>query len=191
MNGIHTSVQDQLQSKPHRLVRLTDTDGDGIYDERTVAADQLGFYSGVLCDGKDIYVSTPPSILNLTDGDGDSYCETRSTWHDGGTLTYCANDLHGPYRGLDGWIYWCKGAFAEQTHRLTDGATLRSKAAHLLRKRPSGGRVEIVISGGMDNPIEIATLPSGDKFFTSTFLQYPAGGKRDGLGHAIYGGLFG
>ena len=102
-----------------------------------------------------------------------------------------ANDLHGPYLGRDGWIYWCKGAFAEQTHKLADNKKLTSSAAHLLRRRPEGGPVEISMSGGMDNPVEMAFLPNGDKFFTSTFLQYPAEGKRDGIGHAVYGSLFG
>ena len=40
---------------------------------------------------------------------------------EGQTLTGCANDLHGPYLGPDGWIYWTKGAFAEQTYETSDG----------------------------------------------------------------------
>ncbi|MEM9587620.1 MAG: hypothetical protein AAGA03_10090 [Planctomycetota bacterium] len=190
-SGTHESTREQLETRPHRVVRLIDRDGDGEFDSRLVAAEDLSFYSGVLCDGNDIYVSTPPSILKLIDADGDGVCESREVWHDGGTLTYCANDLHGPYRGPDGWIYWCKGAFAEQTHHLPGGKTRTSKAAHVLRKRPEGGPVEIVISGGMDNPIELAFLPSGDKFFTSTFLHQPSGGVRDGIAHAVYGSVFG
>ena len=42
--------------------------------------------------------------------------DQRVEWFAGKTLTGCANDLHGPYRGPDGWIYWCKGAFAQQTY---------------------------------------------------------------------------
>jgi putative heme-binding domain-containing protein len=93
--------------------------------------------------------------------------------------------------GRDGWIYWCKGAFAEQTHSLVDGRTLTSSAAHIFRRKLSGGPLESVISGGMDNPVELAFTPTGDKFFTSTFLQHPQDGRRDGIGHAVYGGVFG
>ncbi len=189
--GAEDSVREQLETKPHSVLRLIDDDGDGVFDRRIVAAQDLSFYSGVLCHGNDIFVSAPPSVWKLTDADGDGICESREVWHDGGTVTYCANDLHGPYLGPDGWIYWCKGAFGKQTHRLTDGTTVVSEAAHILRKRPEGGRVEIVTSGGMDNPIELAFLGNGEKFFTSTFLQHPADGRRDGIAHAVHGSVFG
>jgi len=189
--GAVGSTQEQLEDKPHTLIRLEDEDGDGVFDHREVIAENLSFYSGVLCVGNDIYVSAPPSILKLTDQDGDGFYEQPTVWHDGGTLTYCANDLHGPYAGPDGWIYWCKGAFEEQTHHLIDGTQLVSSAAHILRKRPEGGPVDIVSSGGMDNPIELAFLANGERFFTSTFLQHPSGGRRDGIGHAVRGSVFG
>src|SRR5205807_7664029 len=31
----------------------------------------------------------------------------------------------------------------------------------------------------------------GERIFTTTFLQNPAGGKRDGIIHAVYGGIYG
>ena len=58
----------------------------------------------------------PPSIWKLTDTNGDGVADQRVEWFQGKTLTGCANDLHGPYLGPDGWIYWCKGAFAQQTY---------------------------------------------------------------------------
>src|SRR5690606_3644258 len=33
--------------------------------------------------------------------------------------------------------------------------------------------------------------PEGERFFTSTFLQRPGDGKRDGIAHAVYGGVYG
>ena len=64
-----------------------------------------------------LYVAAPPSIWKLTDTDGDGVADQRVEWFKGKTLTGCANDLHGPYLGPDGWIYWCKGAFAKQELR--------------------------------------------------------------------------
>ena len=75
------------------------------------------------------------------------------------TLTGCANDLHGPYLGLDGRIYWTKGAFSEQTHRLANGSTLKDRAAHIYRARPDGSGLDVLMHGGMDNPVEIAFTP--------------------------------
>ncbi len=175
----------------HRIVRLVDRDGDGNFDDRIVAAKDLAFPEGVLCVGNSILVAAPPEILKLTDIDGDGVCEQREVWHDGNTITGCANDLHGPYMGRDGWIYWCKGAFAEQSYTLLNGKSMVTKASHIFRKRLSGGALEPVMSGGMDNPVEVAITPEGERFFTSTFLQHPGDGKRDGMAHAIYGGLYG
>ncbi len=189
--GVGWPIQEHNQQLLHRIVRLVDDDRDGKFDRRIVAADRLPFAEGVLCLGNDLLVGAPPNIWKLSDQDGDGVCEERQVWFDGQTVTNCANDLHGPYWGRAGWIYWCKGAFGEQTHELTNGTTLHDKAAHIYRRHPSGGPIESVISGGMDNPVEMAMTPEGEKFFTSTFLQHPGDGKRDGIGHAVYGSVFG
>jgi putative heme-binding domain-containing protein len=191
-NWNRESVQQQLQSKPHRVVRLTDSDRDGDFDLREVVAQNLPFAAGLMVVDEDtLLVSAPPTIIQLDDRNADGIYETESTWHDGRTLTYCANDLHGPMRGLDGWIYWTKGAFDEQSHPLRDGSVLKSRAAHLLRRHPDGREVDVLMSGGMDNPVDVAFLPDGEKLFCSTFLHHPGNGLRDGIAHAVYGSLFG
>ena len=47
------------------------------------------------------------------------------------------------------------------------------------------------MTGGMDNPVDVVFTPGGERIFTTTFLQHPGDGKRDGLIHAIYGGVYG
>jgi putative membrane-bound dehydrogenase-like protein len=138
-----------------------------------------------------LYVATPPSIWKLTDTDGDGVADLREEWFQGKTLTGCANDLHGPYRGPDGWIYWCKGAFAEQTYDRPGKPPLVTRASHIFRCRPDGTGIEPVMTGGMDNPVDVAFTPGGERIFTTTFFQHPGGGQRDGLIHAIYGGVYG
>ncbi|MGN6132848.1 MAG: DUF7133 domain-containing protein, partial [Aureliella sp.] len=159
--GVSKPIVEHNKQKLHRIVRLVDTNGDGHFDNRIVAADQLDFPEGVLCVGDSILVSAPPTIWKLTDSDGDGVCERRETWYDPGTITGCANDLHGPYMGRDGWIYWCKGAFAEQHHSLISGKEFVTRAAHIFRRRLEGGPVEPVMTGGMDNPVEMAISHSG------------------------------
>jgi putative heme-binding domain-containing protein len=185
------TVQQQLVSRPHRIVRLRDTDKDGKFDQRQVVADKLSFPEGVLCIGQDIYVTAPPEIWKFTDSDGDGVCEKREVWFDGTTLTGCANDLHGPWLGPDGWIYWAKAAFAEQSHEILSKQAWKSKASHLYRRHPDGGPIDPVMTGGMDNLVDIAWLPNGDRFFCATFLHHPRHGFRDGIGAATYGALFG
>lgn len=190
-SGSNDNVKQQLEERPHSILRLVDEDGDGVYDKRTVFADKMMFPEGALWHNGSLYVAAPPQIWKLTDQDDDGVADQREVWFDGKTLTGCANDLHGPYLGRDGWIYWCKGAFAEQTYEHDDQAPLITRAAHIFRRHPDGGPIEPVMTGGMDNPVEVAFTPSGERIFTTTFLQHPGGGRRDGLVHAIYGGVYG
>ncbi len=187
----------QLEAKSHKIVRLSDSNGDGRYDRRLVIADALGFPEGIMVLGEDLLVCAPPQILKLSDKDRDGFFEAREVWFDAGTLTGCANDLHGPMMGPDGWVYWTKGAFAEQKHALIDranpgkDASAPSKAAHIYRRHPNGGPIERLMTGGMDNPSDLTFSPEGERFFCSTFMHHPGNGLRDGIGHAPRGGLFG
>ncbi len=241
-SGSNDPSAKQLIDKPHRVVRLEDTDGDGKFDKSGVFADKLMFPEGTLWHDGSLYVAAPPSIWKLTDTDGDGLTDQREEWFKGNTLTGCANDLHGPYLGPDGYLYWCKGAFAEQTYerpvRQNAGepagvsprtsstgtaATVRgltpvgspdeknsdvetkpwtTKASHIFRARPDAPRdpatgsiktsaIECVMTGGMDNPVDVVFTPTGERIFTTTFLVHPGEGNRDGLLHAVYGGVYG
>lgn len=187
-SGSNDKVEKQLEEKPHRVARLDDTDGDGRFDKRTVFADHMMFPEGALFFDGSLYVSAPPSIWKLTDKDGDGIADERVEWFKGKTLTGCANDLHGPYAGPDGWIYWCKGAFAEQTYKV-NGRDWTTKAAHIFRCRPDGTGLEPVIAAGMDNPVDIAFMPDGERILSGTY--YTGNPRHDGLAHAVYGGVFG
>ncbi len=190
-SGSNDKVEKQLAEKPHRVVRLEDTDGDGRFDKQVVFADKLMLPQGCLWLDGSLYVAAPPSIWKLTDTNSDGVADVRVEWFQGQTLTGCANDLHGPYAGPDGWIYWCKGAFAKQTYTLPNGKEFTTRASHIFRARPDGTGVEPVMTGGMDNPVGIAFTPEGERILSGTFFQNPEGGKRDGLIHALYGGVYG
>ncbi len=190
-SGSNEKPDVQLKNPDHRLLRLEDTNGDGKFDKSIVFADKLMFPEGCLWHDGSVYVAAPPSIWKFTDTDGDGVADKREEWFQGKTLTGCANDLHGPYLGPDGYLYWTKGAFAEQTHKLGNGRILNDKAAHIFRARPDGSDLDVIMSGGMDNPVEVAFTPEGEAIFTSTFIDFSQPGFRDGIGHAVYGGVFG
>ncbi len=189
--GMSEKAEQQLAEKPHSIRRVEDVDGDGIYDRSTLFADKLMFPEGCLWYGGSLYVAAPPEIWKFTDTDDDGQADERSVWFDGTTLTGCGNDLHGPYFGHDGRIYWCKGAFAEQKHALSDGTQLVTRSSHIFRAKPDGSEMEVVLTGGMDNPVNVAFHSNGERFLSCTFFQHPEAGHRDGLIHAIYGGVYG
>lgn len=190
-SGTNDKVDKQLAEKPHRIVRLEDTDGDGVFDKSVVFADKMMFPEGAMWLDGSLYVAAPPSIWKLTDNNGDGIADVREEWFKGKTLGHCANDLHGPYAGPDGWIYWCKGAWAEQTYERPGKPPFVTKASHIFRCRPDGSGIEPVMTGGMDNPVGLVFTAGGERIFSTTFLQHPANGRRDGLLHAVYGGVHG
>jgi putative membrane-bound dehydrogenase-like protein len=187
-SGSNDKVEKQLKERPHRIVRLDDIDADGKFDKRTVFADRMMFPEGAQCVDGSLYVSAPPSIWKLTDANDDGIADERTEWFQGKTLTGCANDLHGPYFGPDGWLYWCKGAFAEQMH-VVQGREWKTSAAHIFRSRLNGSGLEPVMTGGMDNPVDVVFTPEGERILSATLVV--GRGRRDGILHAIYGGVYG
>jgi putative membrane-bound dehydrogenase-like protein len=190
-SGSNEKPSEQLKNPTHRVLRLEDTDDDGRFDKSVVFADKVMFPQGCLWYGGSVYVAAPPSIWKFTDTEGDGVADKREEWFKGGTLTGCANDIHGPHLGPDGYLYWTKGAFDEQTHALGNGRVLKDRAAHIYRARPDGSGLDVIMSGGMDNPVEVVFTPEGEALFTSTFIDFSQPGYRDGIGHAVYGGVFG
>ena len=190
-SGSNAKPDEQLKDPQARVMRLESADADGVFKKASVFVDKVMFPQGCLWHDGAVYVAGPPSIWRFTDTDGDGKADRREEWFKGGTLTGCANDIHGPYLGPEGFIYWTKGAFAEQTHPLGNGRILKDKAAHIFRMKPDGSGLDVVMSGGMDNPVEIAFTRDGETLFSSTFIDFTQPGFRDGIGHAVYGGVFG
>lgn len=184
-------VEAQNKDPKNRILCLEDTTKTGVYDKATVFAENVPFPEGILWYDNAVFVAAPPAIWKFTDPNNDNVSDERTVWFDGKTITGCANDLHGPYAGPDGFLYWTKGAFAEQEIPHFHTRTPRKdRAAHILRAKPDGSQLEAVMSGGMDNPVGLDFTATGDPIFSSTFIDLSGEGKRDGLGHAVRGGVF-
>jgi putative membrane-bound dehydrogenase-like protein len=189
-SGLNLPPSEQIKDPKSRLLRLEDADGDGRFDRSIVFADRVMFPQGCLWHAGSVYVAGPPSIWKFTDSDGDGTAESREEWYKGEVLTGCANDVHGPYLGPEGMLYWTKGAFARLDLKDHRGQPINDRCAHVFRARPDGSALEVVISGGMDNPVEVAFTPEGEPIIISTFIDLSRPGRRDGLAHAVYGGVF-
>ena len=65
-SGTNDPVPKQLDQKPHHILQLTDTDGDGRFDRKTIYADQLMLPEGTMWLEGSLYVAAPPSICNCS-----------------------------------------------------------------------------------------------------------------------------
>ena len=65
--GMSDKADKQAELKPHRVVCLEDTDGDGRFDKRTVFAEHIGFPEGCMWHDGSLYVGAPPNITKFNE----------------------------------------------------------------------------------------------------------------------------
>ena len=126
-----------------RIVKLTDTDGDGRADRRDVFADKLSVPTSLLAHDGGLIVAMAPNTLYLKDTDGDGRADLRKVLFTG----WGTGDTHaGPSNltwGLDGWVYGIvgysgfNGEVGGERHQLAKG---------FFRFTPDGSRFEALRS---------------------------------------------
>ncbi len=93
-----------------RVSRLEDTDGDGVYDKKTIFADNLLMPRAVMAIGDGAIIAEPPNLKFFHDTDGDGVSDKVEIIHDayatqGGQPEHMANS---PTWMMDNWI-WSNG----------------------------------------------------------------------------------
>ena len=126
-----------------RIVRILDTDGDGMADRREVFAERLSIPTSMLAHDGGLIVAQAPHMLYLKDTDGDGRADVRRILFTG----WGTRDTHaGPSNltwGLDGQVYGIvgysgfEGEVGGERHRFGAG---------FFRFRPDGSRLEFLRS---------------------------------------------
>lgn len=182
-SGKNISGKELEKLLPCKISLLEDTDGDGRFDKRTVFADNLIFPAGVLWHEGKVYTASPPGIWVFEDTDGDGKSDKRELLVGGYAHDGTGHDVHGPFFGPDGWLYWTDG-LRDYKVPTKEGTVYEGRAALIWRCRPDGTKIEWLCGGGIDNPVELLFLPGGA--LIGTMDQTPG----DAILHYIDGGWY-
>jgi putative membrane-bound dehydrogenase-like protein len=185
--GQNLKADQLLKELPNSIRRLEDTDGDGIFDRHTVFADKMSFPMGVLWHEGSLYTCSPPSLWRLQDTQGTGVADVRQELVTKFGFTGNAADIHGPFLGPDGRLYWADGRHGHEINR-PDGSVMKGKAARIFRCKLDGTEVETVCGGGMDNPVEVAFTAEGEPFATTNILI--GSPRQDAIIYCIEGGVY-
>lgn len=173
---------------PNFIRRLEDIDGDGIFDKATTFADRMTFPQGCLWLEGSLYVASSGAIWKLTDTNNDGVADTRQKLVGDFGYTGNAADVHGPFLGPEGRIYWCEGRHGHEIRDAHGQIISQGKAARIFSCLPDGSDVQTFATGGMDNPVEIVFTPEGDMLGTVNLMY--AQPRGDCLVHWQYGGVY-
>ncbi len=100
---------DPLDEPGGRIKVLTDTDGDGRYDEAEVFLDGIGYPTAVKVWDRGILVTAAPEIFYAEDTDGDGRADLRETWYEGFARSNQQHRVNGLAWGLDNWLHVANG----------------------------------------------------------------------------------
>jgi putative membrane-bound dehydrogenase-like protein len=88
-----------------RIVRLIDTNNDGVPDRRTVFADHLRLPTGIMRWKRGVIVTDSPQVWYFEDTDGDGRADVKREMLTGFALSNPQHNTNTPVYGLDNWIY--------------------------------------------------------------------------------------
>ncbi|GAB3003813.1 hypothetical protein GCM10027284_21940 [Cyclobacterium sediminis] len=186
----HTEGTEEILEEPDfQILLLSDSNQDGIFDQKTVYVDNLPFpMGGAFVDGS-LIVTASPDLIKFTDNDGDGVAEEKEVLLTGWTLNHNAAILSGPFMGPDGYLYMAdaRRGFDIQSKEFVN---FKGKGARIWRCLPNGTQLQSFAGGGFDNSIELAFTPSGDVLGTMTYFTDPQGGYRDALMHWVEDGVY-
>ena len=149
-----------------RVSVLTDTDGDGTFDQYQVAIDGLNIATSVAVGHGGMWVMNPPYLLFYEDADGDAVPDAEPVVHLSG---FGLEDTHSVANSLmfaaDGWLYGVNGSTttASVVTHLGDQPPLAYEGQCVWRYHPEEHRFEIFAEGG-GNPFGLEIDAAGEIF---------------------------
>ena len=130
-----------------RIIRLKDTNGDGVADQVTAFVPDIDSPRGVLWNHDHLIVVAAPNITAFYDRNGDGVAdESKVLVTNFGRTIADARVDHGQNTlevGIDGWIYIALGDQGVNGATGTDGRKLTMRGGGVIRMRDDGSGLEI------------------------------------------------
>ncbi len=149
-----------------KIVRLVDTDNDGKADLVTEFT-KIDSPRGLIATGKTVYLLHPPFLSAYHDDDGDGKADRSEILVKGigFDLKFRGADhtTNGIRMGIDGWIYVAVGDYGFTKAEGKDGAKLQLHGGGIVRVRPDGTNLELVVQG-LRNIYDVAIDPRMNLF---------------------------
>lgn len=166
-----------------QIIRLEDSDGDGVVDQHTVFVDKLLIPTGLLPDlsGTGVYVAASTQLLHFQDTDGDGKADRRRLILSGFGTEDTHHMLHTLRWGPDGWLYMNQSIYIH-SHVETAYGTKHLDGGGIWRYQPSTGRLEVVCKGFV-NPWGHVFDAVGMEFATD-------GAYGEGINYVFDGSVF-
>ena len=187
-SGKNIRSADLVKDPPNLIRMIADTDGDGVFDRSTIFADKMTLPMGALWHRGALYVASPPNIWRLRDFDDDGVADERTILVDTFGFSGNAASVHGCFLGPNGRLYWCDGRHGHEFRDKNGKVISKGKAARIFSCRLDGSDVQTWCGGGMDNPVEVDFLSTGEMIGSvNIFLGRP---RDDCLVHWVDGGAY-
>ena len=187
-DGRNLTTRKEIEKELPRFVRrLTDTDGDGIFDKSTIFADKMTMPEGGLWHDGALYIISAPFLWRLEDTDDDGVADKREKILGEMEFDGRANQ-HGPYLGPNGRLYFSGGHFGYQFTGTDGSSTGQSRAGGIFSCRPDGSDVRIDGQGPI-NPVDVVFTRTGEVLSTAAIYDSFGGRRHDALIHWFPRGL--
>ncbi len=187
-DGRNLTTRKEIEKELPRFVRrLTDTDGDGVFDQSTIFADRMTMPEGGLWHNGALYIVSAPYLWRLEDTNDDGVADKREKIIGEMEFDGRANQ-HGPYLGPNGRLYFSGGHFGYQFTGTDGSRTGKSRAGGIFSCLPDGSDVRIDGQGPI-NPVDIAFTSSGEVLSTAAIYDSFGGRRHDALIHWFPRGL--
>ena len=155
-----------------RILRITDTDEDGVPDQTSTFASGLNIPIGITPVPGGALGFSIPKVYQFADPNGDGMVDQQEVRFE----EFGFDDTHGMVSSLtwwvDGWVYGCHGFVNTSEIAGTDGDTISMTSGNTYRLKPDGSRIEHWAHGQV-NPFGLAIDPRGN-VFTSDCHTRPA-----------------